>query len=570
MPEILFGHYEVVAVLKRDEKSVSYRVKDQQGRLAYLRAVTENPRETQVALESLRRAARVSHPNLAVISAVEASEQGYYCVREWVEGRPFDPGATGPLEAEEARRILVEACLGVEALHAADAVHGNLGPSNLIERPDRSLVVVDAGLPPRRSFPGGGSAALARYASPEQVLGKPFSPRSDVYQLGLILCEFLTGRPGFSGADAAAAANAQAHQNLTLPGSHRTGVPEDLDDVVAAATAKAPAQRYADASELRSALLADERRLPWKWVGAAAALAVVLLAVVFLALPGDGDTVPAPDLTGLTLEEAGTTLESAGLTLGDVSEEDATEVEPGVILSQDPQPGAEVAVNGNVNVTVASLPEVETPDLSGASEAEAVARLGQAGLRLGEILRGPHEEVQAGFVISQDPGPGSMVLLGSEVSLTVSTGPESPAGADAAVVPNVIGLQEETALQTLEAAGFSTRSHNTESNEPAGIVTEQDPAAGTEVEPGERVTIRVSEGPPDLATVPDVVGLNILDARSAIRDVGLRVNYSFIQEGAPYLEVLAQDPAPGAALPEGSDVTVKLSLPSFSDIPGLN
>ena len=569
MAEILFDRYEVAAVLSSTDEATSYQVKAPGGGLAFLKTVTANPRETQEALEGLKKATRVSHPNLAKITAVEATDQGYYYVREWVEGTPFEPDASGPLRPDEARRIVAEACLGVGALHRAGTMHGNIHPSNLIEQSDGAVIVVDAGLPPRRSFPAQDSAFLARYATPEQIQGMHLSPQSDVYLLGLILYELLTGRPGFSGPDAATVADAHRTQYLPSPSSSRPSLPEDLDRVVARATAKAPSGRYADASSLGDALSSPGEGRSWKWVAVAGiGVLVVLAAILIFALMGGEETVTAPDLSGLTLEQAGAQLESAGLKLGDVGERDTAEVEPGAVLAQSPEAGADVGLGSTVDVTVATLPQVEVPDLSGASETEAVARLGQAGLRLREIIREPSDEVQAGHIISQDPQAGTIVALGSEVTLAVSRGPEPPAAPDAAIVPNVIGLQEETAIQTLESAGFSTRSRTVESDQPAGAVVSQEPVAGTRVEPGVRVSIQMSAGPPEQVTVPDVMGRDILDARSTIRGAGLRVDYQFVQEGAPYLKIIAQDPAPGTNLPEGSEVSVTLSLPSLEDILG--
>src|SRR5665811_2153432 len=169
MAEILFDRYEVAAVLSSTDEATSYQVKAPGGGLAFLKTVTANPRETQEALEGLKKATRASHPNLAKITAVEATDQGYYYVREWVEGTPFEPDASGPLRPDEARRIVAEACLGVGALHRAGTMHGNIHPSNLIEQSDGVVIVVDAGLPPRRSFPARDSASLARYATPEQI-----------------------------------------------------------------------------------------------------------------------------------------------------------------------------------------------------------------------------------------------------------------------------------------------------------------------------------------------------------------------------------------------------------------
>jgi beta-lactam-binding protein with PASTA domain len=200
--------------------------------------------------------------------------------------------------------------------------------------------------------------------------------------------------------------------------------------------------------------------------------------------------------------------------------------------------------------------QVAVPDVVGLAEADAAAAIIGIGLVSGTV-QAPDDTVPAGLVISQDPAAGTEVDPDTTVTITVSTGPPPPT---TVAVPDVTGQSAADAQSNLEAAGFVVSVVEDASTDvEAGFVIGTNPAAGTEVAPGTAVAITVSSGPGD-AVVPDLIGLSVDEATSAAEGVGLTV--AFVQDPEnpdPDGVVVAQDPAPGATVEAGSEITADLS-----------
>lgn len=307
----------------------------------------------------------------------------------------------------------------------------------------------------------------------------------------------------------------------------------------------------------------------WIWVVVGVVALALLGGWYYMSQSEDGNgwlllfgtpKVATPEVVGLTQETAETAITAAGLTVGEVSEEPTLGAEPGTVTAQDPEAGLEVEEGSSVDLVVATVPVAGVPDVVGDSQEEAAAKLAQEGLRIGDVEYAYNKEVDAGFVISQDPEAGSEVVVGSAVQLSVSKGEET------GQVPNVVGLSQDDAIATLEAAGFEvkTTKEKSESVE-AGDVIAQSPAAGKSAAAGSTVTITVSSGAPEApqSVVPDVVGAGPLQAIADILAAGLKVKLAWVADDDNIFKVSAQKPPAGTEVDPGTTVSIDIGLPAF-------
>lgn len=312
-----------------------------------------------------------------------------------------------------------------------------------------------------------------------------------------------------------------------------------------------------------------KKNMVWIWI----AVAVAVLALVgvaytasqesgggglFLLFHGGG--VSVPQVIGLTQQEAETAIVQATLTVGAVSDSPTLAVAPGIVVAQAPDASTNVDTNSSVDISISVIPAASVPDVVGKTESDASGVLAEQGLLLGTVSYVNDSKVKAGYVKSQQPAAGTETKVGTSVALTVSKGPET------GQVPSVVGLPENDAQSTLEGAGFKvTTTQATSADVPAGDVMSQSPVGGTVVNTGSNVTITVSKGAPAApkVTVPNVVGMGVLDALTALQDVDLKFSIEFTQVTEGFLKVASQDPKSGAQVNPGTSVTISVGLPGF-------
>jgi beta-lactam-binding protein with PASTA domain len=295
-------------------------------------------------------------------------------------------------------------------------------------------------------------------------------------------------------------------------------------------------------------------RALWPWLLLLLGLVLAGAALAwFLARDDGGDEGPqtrsVPSVVRLTVADARRILTEQGFTV-EVLRQASDEAPRGIVFAQRPEAGTELEEGGTVRIRVSVGPASTTvPDVVGSSEQEAVAALEGAGLEA-NVVRVPSPE-QEGTVVAQAPQAGSDVRRGSTVRLNVS------GGRGAATVPDVTGSPLDEAVTALRAAGLAAERRDVDSDEAAGTVVGQDPAAGTEAERGSTVRLDVSRGA-QTVTVPDVVGLPEGDARSELEGLGFRVRV--VRETAPDSPavgiVLRQVPEAGREAPPNTLVTI--------------
>jgi eukaryotic-like serine/threonine-protein kinase len=526
-------------------------------------------------------AAGLQHPNVVGVFDRGEFDGSYYIAMEYVEGSSLkeliDRGLSVPQATEIARQILAAARFA----HEHGIVHRDIKPHNVIVDPEGRVRVLDFGIARAGASEitqTGSVMGTAQYLSPEQAQGLEVTAASDLYSVGVVLYEMLTGRVPFEGDSAVAVALKQVSEQPAPPSALNPAVPAALDRVVLRALAKEPANRFASAQEFSSALDAAEadpsgaglgdtamfgavavpeeaapaaaeevrRRRRSRWIIAGVLVALLAaLAIYALTRP---DRVNVPSVLDRDVDRAELVLEEAGFEVA--VEPVASTADRDVVLEQDPRAGEEAEEGSTVTLTVSSGPgEAEVPDVVGLPLREAVAELQDADFRVEEETQ-PSESVDEGTVISTDPRPGEEARVGSRVTVVVSS------GVRLVTVPNVVGLDESTARAELEGEGFVVNPEIEESDAEEGTVIRQDPGAGR-VEEGSEVTIVVSSGPGDV-TVPNVVGQSQESATARLAGLGFDVRVATRDTDSESEDgrVLDQSPSAGTDLPQGSDVTI--------------
>jgi serine/threonine-protein kinase len=521
-------------------------------------------------------AAALQHANIVSIFDRGQVDDTYYIAMAYIDGRTLreliNHGLTPGESVAIVRQILDAAGFG----HRHGVIHRDLKPMNVIVDATGLVTVTDFGIA-RAGVSDiteeGSVMGTAHYLSPEQAQGLEVGPESDLYSVGVILYECLTGRVPFEGDSAVAIALRQMSEQPPAPSAWNPDVSPALDAVVMKALRRDPYERFRDADEFIAALDAaeadpgvalvePEKKSPWPWI--IAAVCALLIGLILWGLLRD-NTVDVPRVTGSTLDRAVSELNSEGFSVGEVLrvQRDAP---VNRVLDQDPvgESDRDCALFGwfcsdpDVNLTVSSGPgQVQIPDLAGQTREDAEQVLDEAGLGVA-VETTPSNDVPADVVIETDPAAGESVRRGTQVTLVVSSGPSQVA------VPPVVGQTLSAAEQQLSARGLEASSSEEESERPAGEVISQSPDAGTRVDPGSTVSLVVSSGPPDDTTVdlPNVVGQTRADAVAELRDLGLQPD---VQEQTTDIEpqdgrVIDQNPGGGSTVSAGTRIVLTVGV----------
>jgi len=292
---------------------------------------------------------------------------------------------------------------------------------------------------------------------------------------------------------------------------------------------------------------------PWAWVALVAVVIAAGLGVAFALGAFDGGGVVVPPLTGLTEEQARAELEAADLTLGVVGTENSDTVEPGIIISQDPQAGEEVEPGTAVNIVVSlGIAEVAVPDLTEMPEQAAIDILKSSeDLEYDRTIDEYNAEVEKGLVIRTEPAAGATVPKGTSVILYVS------AGVEQVKVPDVTGETIANATAELESIGLKVKTTESFSDTVAkGSVISQSPDANVVLEAGSTVTLEISKGP-EIIIVPDVRTMNEADAKKALADAGLDSKVVYVSSPDDGV-VINQFPIPGSSASRGDLVEIEV------------
>ena len=557
------GRYRIVRKLGSGGMANVYLAEDEDlGRRVAIKILNDRYANDDAFIERFRReaksAASLSHPNIVSIYDRGEAEGTYYIAMEVIEGRSLKEliMTRGPLPIVDAVHYARQILQALRFSHRHGIIHRDIKPHNCLVG-EQGLKVTDFGIArygPSQMTEAGSIMGTAQYLSPEQARGAPVTASSDLYSVGIVLYEMLTGRVPFTGDSAIEIAMKHLNDWPKPPSKIRPEIPDDIDHIVLRALAKAPEDRYQSAEEFIEDLERVEAGLPVSAETSEAATALLTVAPPIGAptevLPSDATRVSPPGPAAPArrpptyppayprYEEPPPKRKRFGPWLLVLFLLAAAALAGWYVYTQ---------IQDQLGGETVTVPLVE-----GLREANAKAQLEEFGL-VPKVVRGADPEVETGFVARQEPISGTSVAEGSEVTIFVSTGPRKT------TVPDVVGMDYDEAVRALRDAALDWERREVFSGKRPGRVVGQDPAAEAEVVEGTVVTLDVSKGAKQV-TVPDVLDQSEASARSELEGKGFKVQvFSAPSDETPEGLVISQTPAPGQKASKGSTVQIVIS-----------
>jgi len=620
------GRYRIQRKLGAGGMADVYLAEDQElGRRVAIKILNGRHANDAQFIERFRReaknAAALNHPNIVSIYDRGEAEDTYYIAMEFLDGRTLKELIVGhgaaPVRVaiEYARQILS----ALRFAHRHGIVHRDIKPHNVLVDAEGRVKVTDFGIAragTSQMTETGSIVGTAQYLSPEQARGGEVDQRSDLYSLGVVLYELLTGKTPFEGDTPVEVAMKHLSNAPKPPSELRKDIPPELDMVVLRALAKDPNDRYQSADEMEGDLDRVARGLPiaaatvdtatqvmrrppatqvestaatmiapvpgasrdvpppfiekeehvgherpwWAWLLAFlfVVAAVVAGILVWQELSGSKATIPVQLYTGQPVQQAEQQIRNSNLTPS-VQHGSSERFKKGIVFKQDPDPGTKLHKGDTVTIFASTgPPKVTIPDVKGKQWTDAQQELSDAGLQPVEHIVPGNTK---GQVTATDPPAGQSVPKGSKVRVNVASGPQQ------AHVPSVVGQSLSQASSTLHSAGFNVNPTYVDSSAPQNQVIHQNPAPGTPVPKGSTVDLQVSNGPPAVQ-VPDVVADSSQLAAQTLANAGFTVSRQYQSVSDPTQDniVQAQSPSGGTQATKGTTVTITIG--QYSPGPG--
>jgi serine/threonine-protein kinase len=617
---LIDDRYRVQSRLGAGGMADVFLAEDQQlGRKVALKLLHRRFAEDPGFVERFRReaqaAAGLQHPNVVSVYDRGAFDGTYYIAMEYLPGRSLKRliREEAPLDPLRAIDITVQILKAARFAHRHGVIHRDLKPHNVIVDDSDHAKVTDFGIARAGASDmteTGSIMGTAQYLSPEQAQGHAVSATSDLYSIGVILYEMLTGQVPFDADAAVTIALKHVSAPPTVPTQINPRIPPELEQIVLWVLNKNPADRPRDADELiaaletaREAIMSGSsgqrtasmaavvagaggdaappppaeaapiaagaaaaavdpgpphdsprrsRRRPWWWVvPLVLLLAAAGAAAYFLTRPTQ-KTVPT--VVGEQVSTAQAILQNDGFKVNLINRSDSHPVN--TVIAQDPLGGAKADEGSTVTLTVSQGPPpaatAPVPSVTGLSEAAAIHAIHQAKLRVGRIQQEPSDTIAQGQATRTDPGAGISLPVGSRVTLFVSSGKAKVS------VPDVTGQKQDAATATLKGAGFQVSTTNqTSQTATPGTVLSQNPAGGSMAPLGSTVKLVIAQAPKKVQ-VPNVVGDTPAQARSTLTAAGFTVSKTTanVTDRSKNGVVVSQSPAAGNKANKGSAVTI--------------
>lgn len=530
---VLGNRYEVLERIGTGGMSLVYRARDiTLNRLVAVKILKHQWAEDEEVVrrfaQEARAAASLVNPHIVQVYDVGQDEPDiHYMVMELVAGETLRAkiDRDAPLPVEEALNIADQVAEGLEVAHQKKFVHRDIKPQNILLSTEGTVKVTDFGIAYAATtgtlVNTGSLLGTVQYLSPEQARGKHVGPQSDLYSLGVVLFEMLTGRLPFESDSAIGVAIKHLQDTPPRIETIRPDIPPAVAALVDRALAKDPADRYQSAQAMRR----DIQRIlyPQKDMAVEAPVPVTAGETGVSRTAQKPKRPPRPKWLGWALA--------------------------GVL--------ALLAIGGGWLLFQHWLnpPTVAVPNVQGRSVTTARQMLSQKGLTLVVAGHDPSSVVPKNFVVSETPAPGTAVKAGQPVEVVLSSGPVE------VMVPDVRGQDSYSAQQALTTLGLRAKTRRIKSSQPAGQVVRQSPRPGASVPAGSVVTLWVASGPAVSHTVmPNITGLTLSEAASALIGMNVSVGTPTMQWSTePANTIIDQSPAPFSTLSGSTTVNVTVS-----------
>ena len=550
---LLSGRYELLEKIGDGGMAVVYKGRDRLlNRFIAVKILRPEFTKDATFVENFKResqaAAGLSHPNIVGVYDVGREGNINYIVMELIEGQTLNDiiEEEAPMDYRKVIDISKQVASALRVAHKNKIIHRDVKPHNIMITNDGVVKLADFGIARAVNdatlSTGSKIVGSVHYFSPEQARGNYVDERSDIYSLGIVMYEMLTGKVPFDGDNPVTVALKHINEEIIPPSELVPGIPPALERCVMKATSKYQTNRYANADELiealnnisfvmdvagesvfesndfkekrnkrNAALEEDENSGKKKKKNKGRKIAVIIAAILLVAAAGGygiawkmgvfSSTKPAPDLLGKTPKEAEAIAKEQGFTVKQGKDIYSNDYPEGKICTQDPEPGSEAPKGGTITIHVSKgSKEGMVPNIVGMQQDQVEAFLAEYGYQLGNVktVTDPAEE---GKVLEQDPVAGTPLDKESKVNIVVSDG----RGTEKGTVPSVTGLTLEDAKRRIKEEGFKVGrvDYDWDNSIDKGYVIYQQYQANSLLDKGTSIDIQVSSGPEPAPEEPD-------------------------------------------------------------------
>ncbi len=553
---LLSGRYELLEKIGDGGMAVVYKGKDRLlNRFIAIKILRPEFTKDATFVENFKResqaAAGLTHPNIVGVYDVGREGNINYIVMELIEGRTLNDiiEDEAPMDYRKVIDISKQVASALKVAHKNKIIHRDVKPHNIMITNDGIVKLADFGIARAVNdatlSTGSKIVGSVHYFSPEQARGNYVDERSDIYSLGIVMYEMLTGKVPFDGENPVTVALKHINEEITPPSELVAGIPPALERCVMKATSKYQTNRYSSAEEMieeldnisfvtdvagtsvfastdvieknrkrKAAEEAEEeaaasRKKKKKKKGKRNA---IIAAVIILLLAAGGwftawkmgvfsSTKPAPDLRGLSLEEAKAKAEEEGFSIKQGKDIYSNDYPENKVCTQDPEPGQETPKEGTITVHISKgSKEGVVPNVVGMKQEDVEEYLKEYGYLLGNVkmVTDPAEE---GTVLVQDPERGTPLDKESKINIEVSDGK----GTEKGTVPSVTGLSLEDAKKRIKEEGFRVGrvDYDWDNSIDKGYVIYQQYQANSLLDKGTSIDIQVSSGPEPVPVTPE-------------------------------------------------------------------